>query len=715
EDTLNDEDGDASDWIEIENASDQAVDLTGWALTDDPTRTSRWRFAGVDLDARSRLVVFASGKNRPGPTGELHADFRLGRAGGYLALLRPDGGVASEFGPGYPAQREDVSYGRLPTDPLATGYFETPTPGGPNAEGGPGFAPEVAFSRIGGTFLEAFDLVLRPKDGPAVVRYTVDGSVPTERSPEASGPLRVASSMRVRARAFVAGLLPGPLGAEYYVQLSPSAAAASTLPMVLIHSFGGGGVPSDGEYPAFVSLYEPRGGFASLTNAPDLRSRARLNIRGSSTLFQEKRNYSVEFRDEREADRDLSPLGLPSDSDWILYAPNNFEPILIHNPLIFHVSRSICRYAPRTRFAEVYVQTGTGAVASQHYAGIYVLMERIKRGPDRVDMAELQPEHTKAPRVTGGYLLKVDRLDPGDSGLVAGGQLMGFVDPKEEEMRSPRRAPQLSYIRDYIDRFGQALNGANWRDPSTGWRAYVDEGAWIDHHLLNVVAFNVDALRLSAYFHKPREGKLTFGPIWDFDRALNSTDGRDSNPRIWRSATSDRGTDFFNYTWWGRLFSDPDFWQRYIDRYQELRRGAFETNALFRLIDDMTGQVRAAQPREAARWPGFTTPRGSYSNEIASLKSWLFRRIHFMDTNFLAAPTAAIASGAPGRPWLVTLSGPTGATLRYTTDGSDPRAPGGAISPSSKVYSGPIPLGDTDFVRVRAHDLSHRNLTGPNN
>jgi len=714
EDTLNDEDGDASDWIEIENGSEQVVNLSGWGLTDDASNPMKWRFPGVSLGARSRLVVFASGKDRKAPTRPLHTNFRLGRTGGYLGLARPDGSVASDFGAAYPAQSEDVSYGRLPTDSMKTGFFVEPTPGAPNAEGGPGFAPEVEFSRIGGTFVEPFLLTLRPATGGAVIRYTLDGSVPTEASPEATGPVPIATSAPVRARAFQAGLLPGRLAAEYYVQLNPTAASVtSSLPLVLIHTYGGGAVPADGEYPAFLSMYEPRGGMASMTQAPDLRSRARLNIRGSSTLFQAKRNYSVEFRDEREANRDLSPLGLPEESDWILYAPNNYEPVLIHNPFIYRLSNEIGRYAPRTRFVEVYVQTGMGSVAASHYVGIYVLMDKIKVGPDRVDVDELEPEHTTPPNVTGGYLLKIDRLDPGDSGMVAGGQFMGFVEPKEEEIHLPQRAPQFSYIQNYIDQFGQALYAANWRDPVMGWRRYVDEAAWIDHHLLNVMAFNVDALRLSAYFYKPRDGKLVFGPIWDFDRALNSTDGRDSNPRVWRAPNGDQGTDFFNYSWWERLFQDPDFWQKWIDRYQQLRRGAFETNALFRSVDELAGQVRSAQAREVARWPGFTTPRVSYSNEVNTMKSWLGRRIHFMDTNFLAAPKALAT--AVGGELEVTLSGPTGATIRYTTDGSDPRAPGGAISPMARTYAGPVPVTETGVIRARSHNVQHRNLTGPNN
>src|SRR2546422_6067417 len=133
------------------------------------------------------------------------------------------------------------------------------------------------------------------------------------------------------------------------------------------------------------------------------------------------------------------------------------------------------------------------------------------------------------------------------------------------------------------------------------------------------MAFNVDALRLSAFFYKERNGKLFFGPIWDFDRALDSTDGRDSNPRVWRSQTGDLGTDVFNYPWWGDLFNDIDFWQSWIDRWQDLRLGQFSLTNMNALIDSLANTVRQEQPREQSRWS--VAPRGgSYQAEVNLMK-----------------------------------------------------------------------------------------------
>jgi hypothetical protein len=112
-----------SDWIELYNAGDEQLDLTGWYLTDDADDTTKWPFPDVDLDAGRYLVVFASGHvggDYVDPAGNLHTSFNLSNNGEYLALVRPDLTVASEFSPEYPRQREDISYG-----PVMTSVSET--------------------------------------------------------------------------------------------------------------------------------------------------------------------------------------------------------------------------------------------------------------------------------------------------------------------------------------------------------------------------------------------------------------------------------------------------------------------------------------------------------------------------------------------------------------------------------------------------------------
>lgn len=729
-----DADGDYSPWIELYNPTTNDLSLNGWSLTADANNLRQWVFPNITIEANSFIVLFASGKNRTNATAELHTNFRLPVNGGFLALADASTNIVSSFA-AYPAQTPKQSYGRDTATYSEAGYFASPTPDDANAMGGATAAPAVSFSRAGGTFTDGFSLQLTTQSN-AAIHYTLDGSAPTEDSAVYAAALGISSSVQVRARAFLPGLMPGALHSETYIQLSPALAGTnSTLPAIILYNFAAGSVPEDNDQFVNIAFYEPQSGVTRLTNAPTLNTRAGIHLHGSTSLNFPKKAFKVAFWDEVNFDKDCSPLGLPAESDWILYAPDSFEPVLIHNPLMYQLSNEIGRYAPRTRFVEVYINTTGGALQASDYNGIYVLEEKIKWGDDRVDIQkvhsvdELHPLDNSSTNVTGGYMMKIDRLGEGETGFNAAGQTIVYDHPSEEDIKTPQRAPQLQYLQNYMNAFGTALNGSAYTDPTNGYRAYIDAPSWIDSHILNIMAFNVDALRLSAFFYKDRNDVLHFGPIWDFDRSQGSTDGRDFNPRTWRSTVPDYGTDVFNYTWWGRMFTDLEFWQAWIDRYEALRTGVLSTNHIFAAIDTLAAQARPQQPREVSRWPSMTTPRsgyvssagygytfpGTYQGEINFLKQWYTDRLNFMDTNFLARPVFNNASGVFLKGDTLSLTAPNAGTLYYTTNGTDPRLRGGSISSDARVYTGPIALYSNLTVTARVMNSTHRNLTGANN
>ena len=115
-DGLLDSDGDPSDWIELFNSGSDAIQLGGYYLTDNPSSLTKWPFPSLQLEPRQFLVVFASGKDRRDPGGQLHANFKIDSRGEYLGLIAPDGiSVVSDFGriDALPRQRENVSYGLM--------------------------------------------------------------------------------------------------------------------------------------------------------------------------------------------------------------------------------------------------------------------------------------------------------------------------------------------------------------------------------------------------------------------------------------------------------------------------------------------------------------------------------------------------------------------------------------------------------------------------
>ncbi len=108
---IQDVDGDYSDFIELYNAGDAPINLGGWHLTDDAGELDKWQLPAVNLPAGQYLVVFASGKDRAAPGSQLHTNFALGAEGEFLALVRPDLSIASQFAPSFPPQYENISYG----------------------------------------------------------------------------------------------------------------------------------------------------------------------------------------------------------------------------------------------------------------------------------------------------------------------------------------------------------------------------------------------------------------------------------------------------------------------------------------------------------------------------------------------------------------------------------------------------------------------------
>jgi hypothetical protein len=338
-----------------------------------------------------------------------------------------------------------------------------------------------------------------------------------------------------------------------------------------------------------------------------------------------------------DADSDQPLLGLPANSDWVLSDPITYDRALIRNALAFALSNRIGRYAPRTRFAEVFMVDDRGDVRAESFLGFFTLIEKIARDPERVDVSRLPATAASVPAVTGGFILRVDKGVPD---FWAAGRRLQFVYPDSEDMWLPERSPQFDFIRTFIEDFGQAAGAADFMHPSTGqhYSEFIDVDAWIDHHILNTLAKNVDGLRFSAYFHKERGGRLAAGPLWDFDRSFGTPqDPRAMEPEEWQLTWSD-ATDYFNEGWWRLMFRDPDFRSRYRERFEALLDEEFSADNLDRIVDAMAAEVGDAASRNFERWTESPPLDNSYAAEIALLKDFLRRRVDWitiqLDTSF---------------------------------------------------------------------------------
>ena len=109
--TLKDNFGETSDWIELHNPSDAPANLLGWGLSDELESPLKWAFPDVTILPGEFLLVYASGNNIADPDRPLHTSFRLSRAGEFLGLAKPDGSFADKYVPRFPALNDNQSYG----------------------------------------------------------------------------------------------------------------------------------------------------------------------------------------------------------------------------------------------------------------------------------------------------------------------------------------------------------------------------------------------------------------------------------------------------------------------------------------------------------------------------------------------------------------------------------------------------------------------------
>jgi len=125
-----------------------------------------------------------------------------------------------------------------------------------------------------------------------------------------------------------------------------------------------------------------------------------IEIRGQSSAQFPKKGYGIELWTSAGADTSASMLSMPADEDWVLSAPYS-DKTMMRNAITYQLGRKMGAWQPGFKYCEVYLNGS--------YHGVYMLIEKIKRGADRVDINKLKPDEISGDNLTGGYILKVDK------------------------------------------------------------------------------------------------------------------------------------------------------------------------------------------------------------------------------------------------------------------------------------------------------------------
>jgi hypothetical protein len=568
------------------------------------------------------------------PERRFHTNFSISAAGEEIILTDHQGVLVDEMPP--TEIPTNISYGRKPGIPDEWVYFDSPTPGAINpTEGFAGLSAKPLLSPAGGIFGEAVEVSIFVADPDATIYYTTNGTPPSaSNGQEYQGPFTISITHYVRAVAISPGKLQSETAAATYAVANPNVRDfSSNLPVMIIHNLGTPITPGTRTIAYMTLLDNREAGRAVLSNDTEFTGRIKINIRGSSSQMFPKKGFGFHTLEEDDSNRKVSLLGMPGEHNWILHGPYS-DKSLMRNAFSYALGEDAGHYSPRTRFIELFMHTGSGQLTSAHYHGVYVLTERIKVAPGRVEVVELEPHHNEYPDVSGGYIFKIDRLNEGEFGFYTDrGSHFIYTRPNELTISNPQRA----YLAAYLDSLETALFGDDFANPQIGYAAYMDALSFIDMHLITELTKEIDGFRFSTFFYKDRESKIFAGPLWDFNLALgNASYLQGWIPQGWYYPLISEYE--YNRGWYNRLFEDPAFAELYIRRYRSLRLTAFSDLNLMGKILGMNDLLQEAQGRNFERWNILGTyvwPNwfiaGTHQEEIDWMMDWLAQRLEWID------------------------------------------------------------------------------------
>ena len=347
--------------------------------------------------------------------------------------------------------------------------------------------------------------------------------------------------------------------------------------------------------PAYAQIYGEKAPESSIKNLT-------IKGRGNSSFVMSKYSYKIKFEKKE------SLFGMPKDKEWDLVA-NFRDKSMVRNYITYQLAGLLGdEYNPKCQFVELYI--------NREYRGIFLLVEHVKVSENRVNISKGDSsflfEQTSATSTDGvmftsslGYIFKY--CSPKEPSSEAAELLENHIDEFEAFLKTPKVYKQE--------------NIARWIDIEDFIRYY-----WIQEFTKNL-----DGHRRSIFltWESGDDAPIKMGPVWDFDLAFGNSRSDNSAPEQWLTR---------KYGWNRYLFKGSDY-QSLVREYWKNNRPVFVS--ILDSIDSISRKLQKASRNEFKRWPvlentydmPFYESYGSYEEAVDTLKSWIERRIQWIDEN----------------------------------------------------------------------------------
>lgn len=348
-----------------------------------------------------------------------------------------------------------------------------------------------------------------------------------------------------------------------------------------------------------LTVIDGQDGQNRVTDTPTVQTPMRVKRRGNSSMHYEKAQYAIRLLTESGQDNDVNLLGMGAEHDWVLNG-SSADKSMLRNYLAYRLSSQILPYTPDSRYCEVIIKTDSGYT----YQGVYLLIESIKQGENRVDIQEFSSSEP-----FNSFLVRRDRYDETDDRILNVNISEGSVTAHSSYFyalypgRTSMTKQQKYYIEDRLTEIEKVLYSEDEKVFET-YPDYLDVDSFVNYFVINEYFGSYDAGQYSTYLYQDVGGKIAIGPVWDFDGAIDNARSDVLEPEVTAMQTK---------PWFEQLCKDKTFLKKVERRYMELINGLLSENNVNTLIEEIQMHLGGAIEREWFRWDSLYTQRHQFS------------------------------------------------------------------------------------------------------
>lgn len=602
--------GNYEDMVELYNASENFVDVGGYYLSDNPNNPTKWEIPSTLIAPGGYLVILCSGRDAV-EGGVPHASFRLSQLKPEHILLSDPNGEVLESYPLWVTQKNH-SYGRTTDGGDIWGVCDNPTFGMSNQGHYDGYTSTPLLSVEAGYYSGPVTVEISSEGANENIHYTLNGNEPTEADPLYDGPIAIASTSVLRARAFDpdGNKLPGFMETNTYFIND-----ASTLPVFSFSGdqlntlFGGSQIETLGG----VEFFDADGQLMD-------ESYCDFNKHGNDSWQYPQRGVDFISRDEFGYNQELSHPFFPTSDRgdfqrlMVKAAANDNYPFEENGA---HIRDSYIQTFSQLTHMELDERSSLNCLVyvNGEYWGVYDLREKVDDKDftryyyDQRREYKGSEEHVQFIKTWGGTAPKYGEQRALDDWA----EIRDFVLGNDMgDSANFQIAEETLDLRSMVDHFvaNSFIVSRDWLNYNTGWWRGLDPSG--DAQKWRYIMWDMEA----AFGHYINWTGLPDPTITAPPCQVENITVGDGHAQMLKKLIEE----------------NPQMRHKYVTRYADLLNTQYSCENLIHILDSMVAVIAPEMPRQIDRWGGSIE---EWELNVDTLRGWINERCDIVKEGLL--------------------------------------------------------------------------------